>query len=236
VLCLYWVYGSERAMKWFVVIAALACIDAHAQIVRQDVRSIAKSGSTGLTGAVTLSEGGNGKLTQSGNNIAFDTQSTITATVVGTASGNTTYTPNQFGVVTSGSGNAMSVIAPVSSTTTVLTSGGTAAAPTWQALIDEITGMVETPSNKTYVLDQSAPFPYTINTLVATCTSGGITGAIKINGTAVTGISALAITSSAVVTGTASAANTVNIGDKVTFVTTSNAAASDVSFTLKVTR
>lgn len=57
---------------------------------------------------------------------------TITATLIGTASGNTTYTPNNHGVVISGSGNVMSVIAPDASIVKVLTSGGSSANPTWQ--------------------------------------------------------------------------------------------------------
>jgi hypothetical protein len=40
-------------------------------VIRQGVRSIAKSGSTGLTGAVTLSQGSNITLTQSGNDISI---------------------------------------------------------------------------------------------------------------------------------------------------------------------
>lgn len=60
------------------------------------------------------------------------TATTFTGSLTGTASGNTTYTPNQYGVVVSGSGNAMSVIAPSSSTTKVLTSGGASANPSWQ--------------------------------------------------------------------------------------------------------
>lgn len=56
---------------------------------------------------------------------------TITAALTGTASGNTTYTANNHGVVVSGSGNVMTVIAPVASTTKVLTSGGTGADPVW---------------------------------------------------------------------------------------------------------
>lgn len=59
---------------------------------------------------------------------------TITAALTGTASGNTTYTPNNHGVVVSGSGNAMTVIAPDASTTKVLTSGGSSADPTWAAV------------------------------------------------------------------------------------------------------
>ena len=38
----------------------------------------------------------------------------------GTASGNTTYSPNNHGVVVSSATNAMTVIAPVSSTTSIL--------------------------------------------------------------------------------------------------------------------
>jgi hypothetical protein len=58
---------------------------------------------------------------------------TISAALTGTASGNTTYTANQYGVVLSGSGNAMSVLAPDASTTKLLKSGGSGANPTWLA-------------------------------------------------------------------------------------------------------
>lgn len=56
---------------------------------------------------------------------------TITASLTGTASGNTTYTANNHGVVISGSTNAMTVIAPDASTAKVLVSGGASADPTW---------------------------------------------------------------------------------------------------------
>lgn len=56
---------------------------------------------------------------------------TITASLTGTASGNTTYTANQYGVVLSGSGNAMSVRAPDASTAKVFVSGGASANPSW---------------------------------------------------------------------------------------------------------
>ncbi len=61
------------------------------------------------------------------------TAGTITAALTGTASGNTTYTANQYGVVVSGVANAMSVIAPDASTTKVLKSGGASANPSWLA-------------------------------------------------------------------------------------------------------
>lgn len=66
----------------------------------------------------------------SGNFIA----GTITAALTGTASGNTTYSPNNHGVVLSGAANAMTVIAPNASTAFPLVSAGASADPTWAAL------------------------------------------------------------------------------------------------------
>lgn len=66
----------------------------------------------------------------SGNFIA----GTITAALTGTASGNTTYTPNQYGLVTSGAANVMTVIAPNASTVLPLISGGASAVPAWGVL------------------------------------------------------------------------------------------------------
>lgn len=56
----------------------------------------------------------------------------ITAALNGMASDNTTYTPDDHGVVISGAGNAMRVITPAASGL-VLTSTGTGTDPTWQA-------------------------------------------------------------------------------------------------------
>lgn len=60
------------------------------------------------------------------------TTTTVAAALTGTASGNTSYTANQYGVVLSGAANVMSVLAPDASTTKVLTCGGVSANPTWQ--------------------------------------------------------------------------------------------------------
>lgn len=57
---------------------------------------------------------------------------TITASLTGVASGNTTITPAQYGVVVSGAANVLGVIAPDASTTKVLVSGGASANPSWQ--------------------------------------------------------------------------------------------------------
>lgn len=59
---------------------------------------------------------------------------TITAALTGTASGNTTYSANNHGVVLSGAANVMTVIAPDASTAKVLVSGGSSADPAWSLL------------------------------------------------------------------------------------------------------
>lgn len=114
---------------------------------------------------------------------------TVTAALTGTASGNTTYTANQYGVVLSGSGNTMSVLAPDSSTTKVLTSGGTSANPSWAAVSggSESEGIsnasiIAAVSSNTLVLslkqsdgssDCSAGSPCIVNFRSSTATTGG---------------------------------------------------------------
>lgn len=55
-------------------------------------------------------------------------------TMTGTSTGNTTYTANNHGVVVSGTGNAMTVIAPNASTAFPFVSGGASANPAWSLL------------------------------------------------------------------------------------------------------
>lgn len=87
----------------------------------------------------------------------------------------------------------------------------------------------------TYTLELFAAYAYTINQLKIISASGTCTVAVKINGVDVTGISAVAV-SSTIATGTATAANTVAIGDKITLVTTSNSALTNLQASLKTTR
>jgi len=87
----------------------------------------------------------------------------------------------------------------------------------------------------TYTLELYAAYAYTINQLKIISASGTCTVAVKINGVDVTGISAVAV-SSTIATGTATAANTVAVGDKITLVTTSNSALTNLQASLKTTR
>lgn len=59
---------------------------------------------------------------------------TFTGALTGTASGNTTYSANNHGVVLSSATNAMTVIAPNASTVFPLVSNGTGSDPSWQIL------------------------------------------------------------------------------------------------------
>lgn len=101
--------------------------------------------------------------------------------------------------------------------------------------VEEIPGFIEYPIDKTYILDESASYAYTINTLIIKTTAGTLTAAVQINGTPVTGISAVSV-SSTPTTATATAANTVSIGNRITLVCSSSSAPTDLSFTLKFTR
>ena len=62
------------------------------------------------------------------------TATTFSGALTGVASGNTAYTPNNFGVVLSSSTNTMNVLAPDSSTLKVLFSGGSSANAAWGIL------------------------------------------------------------------------------------------------------
>lgn len=140
------------------------------------------------------------------------TGTNITGTAAGLTAGTVTTNANLTGAVTS-TGNATSQISALP-----LSIPGTGA------------------TNQTIYADAKAAFGYTINSILGAGTSAGsITLAVKINGTNVTGLSAVSITSTPADTN-ASAANTVAVGDIVTWVFTSNSSAADLRFNMKITR
>ncbi len=89
--------------------------------------------------------------------------------------------------------------------------------------------------NNTYTLTLYAEYGMTINELKIISTSGTCTAAVKIGSTSVTGISAVSVSSS-IATGTATAANTVATGDKITLVLSSTSSLNNLQWTLKTTR
>lgn len=104
-----------------------------------------------------------------------------------------------------------------------------------KAAVDFVGGMIETAADKTYVIDLSAAYAYTVNTLIIKSASGTCTAKLTIEGTDITGISAVSVSSSEA-TGTATAANSVAVGNTLALVVSSNSDATDVSFTIKTTR
>jgi hypothetical protein len=89
--------------------------------------------------------------------------------------------------------------------------------------------------NNTYYFTLHATFPFTINGAYYQTTAGTITANIKIGTTSVTGLSALALTTTVGHT-TATGANTVVAGNLVAVTFTSNSSATYPTITLDCTR
>jgi hypothetical protein len=86
--------------------------------------------------------------------------------------------------------------------------------------------------NDTFTLQASAREAYTINGLYALKTAAGtVTITIAINGTPVTGLENIAVTTTSQDV-TATALNSVAVGDEVTLITTNNSSASKLKFSL----
>lgn len=115
------------------------------------------------------------------------------------------------------------------------------AAPSKNAVYDAIAPRAisfgaATGANTTVYLTTYARFPFTIDSIQnIQTTSGTISLAVRINGTNVTGLSAVAVTSTSQDVN-ATAANTVAIGDEITMVWSSNASAIDIRGTLLITK
>lgn len=87
-----------------------------------------------------------------------------------------------------------------------------------------------------YSLDTYAPFGYTVTEVYQIQTSSGtVTAALKINGTAITGLSSISVTSTPQNVA-ATAANTLSVGDALSLVFSSNSGAQNIQFTLAATR
>lgn len=104
-----------------------------------------------------------------------------------------------------------------------------------QIQVESYTGHIEAASNKTYILDFKAAFAGTIQSLRIGTVSGTCTVAVRINGIPVTGISAIAVSSSPA-TALATALNSFVEGQQIILVVTANSSATDMAFTLKYTR
>jgi hypothetical protein len=92
-----------------------------------------------------------------------------------------------------------------------------------------------TPDNDTLYITAYAPYAGTIDSVQNIATSSGtITAAVQINGTNVTGLASISVSSTEQDV-TATAANTFSEGDKITVVLTSNSSAADLRGAIVIT-
>lgn len=192
----------------------------------------------GQTGAVDLDTSDIDPSTD--RNYVTDAQQTVIGNTSGTNTGDQTNISGNAATVTTNA-NLTGPVTSVGNATAIADAALSIAKTSGlQTALDALkplpfNGMIEAPVNKTYVVCEAAPFAFTINTLIAKLQSGTLSAAIQINGTPVTGINTLAVTSTQG-TGTATAANTVSVGQRVTLVVTSASAPNDLAYTLKYTR
>ena len=99
-------------------------------------------------------------------------------------------------------------------------------------LVETKEWLFETPYDRTYILDLSAKYAYTVQNATVKTDSGTATLAFTIEGVNITSMSAVAA-SSVEATATSSAANSVAIGNTVALVVSSSAAPDNLAITLQ---
>ncbi|HPJ53819.1 MAG TPA: hypothetical protein PLF80_12870 [Flavobacteriales bacterium] len=102
-------------------------------------------------------------------------------------------------------------------------------------MVDQIDFESVEPGDDTITLRLYAHYAFTINELRIKTASGTCAVAVKIDGTDVTGISAVAV-SSTEATGTATASNSVSVGQTVTLVISDSSSVANLVGSLKFTR
>lgn len=100
---------------------------------------------------------------------------------------------------------------------------------------DMLNGYIHETATGQIVLCESSAYTFTIGSLIGETSSGTVTATLKINGVAVTGISAQSWTTSQS-TKTATAANTVAVGDRVILDIDSGSVYTKFGFTVRITR
>lgn len=127
-------------------------------------------------------------------------------------------------------------VASVGTAGQLLRSAGAGAIPAFTTLIitEAIGSMILAPENQDYVIGLNMPFAGTIVDFTTIATTGTCTLQVKINTTAVTGLTNAVSTSE--VTTTASGSNVFAAGDDIRLTLSSNASCRNLSFMIKATR
>ena len=135
---------------------------------------------------------------------------------------------------TTGTGDVQQVGAGTSGH--LLTSNGTAALPSFQALTvtDSVSGVIQYPEAQDYVVWINVPFAITVQTMTTRCSTGTCTLTAKKNTTAITGLANSVSTTE--VTNTASSGNVFAAGDDLRLTVSSLSGAENVWFNVKFER
>ena len=104
-----------------------------------------------------------------------------------------------------------------------------------EGLIEGPSGMIEAPTAKTYVLTQSARYPFTIDSIFVQTASGTLTLDVQIDGMSITGLDLISV-SSTPSSETASGGNLVIAGNRITMIVSGESSPVDLSWTFKTVR
>jgi hypothetical protein len=114
--------------------------------------------------------------------------------------------------------------------------GETGATGQTGTFVDEsFSGFFQIPFDATVTLIEAAAYQYDLVTLIGKTSSGSLDVTIKINGVSVTGMDAVTVNTTQD-TLTASALNTVGVGERVTMVITGSSSPENFAWTMKTTR
>lgn len=102
--------------------------------------------------------------------------------------------------------------------------------------IETLCGCIEAADNKTYVLDLYALYSYAVRWIGIQSSSGSCTAAVQINGTSISGLSSISVSSASASYQAPSGGGVLSAGNKLSLAISNNSSAEDVSFTIKLER